>query len=448
VYLPHNTAQVQQTDKASRFVPNLWLGAGLFRQKSCWRDFNLELSDLIFMPAATPPDAVADQKEDSDTMRGIAILRAGVAGMALAAMTTACWAAKTLHVQKAPFGQTASGEAVQIYTLTNKHGIEARIMTYGGTIVSLKTPDRSGKLEDIVLGFDTLDPYLAGVPYFGATIGRYGNRIANGSFVLDGVTYQLPKNNGPNSLHGGDKGFDKRLWTAKPFETKQGPGLKLSYVSADGEEGYPGQLTAHVTYQLHSNNTLSIDYQATTTKPTVVNLTNHSYFNLSGSVKRDILGELLTINADKYTPVNATLIPTGELAAVAGTPFDFRKATAIGARIDADNEQIHFGPGYDHNWVLVKPKPGAMTTAAVLSDPESGRVMEIKTTEPGLQFYSGNFLDGKPSGQGTVFKHRTGLCLETQHFPDAPNEPTFPSTTLRPGHTYTSHTVLIFRTAK
>ena len=361
---------------------------------------------------------------------------------------TAAGGAALAHVQKAPFGHTAEGKSVDVYTLTNKNGVEARIMTYGATLVSLKVPDKNGHMGDVVLGFDKLDPYLAGVPYFGATIGRYGNRIAGGSFVLDGVAYQLPKNNGPNSLHGGDKGFDKRVWSAKPFETKKGPGLRLTYVSADGEEGYPGQLTAHVTFRLHSNNTLSIDYRATTTKPTVVNLTNHAYFNLTGDPQHDILGHLLTINADKFTPVDATLIPTGELAAVAGTPFDFRKATAIGARIDADNEQIKFGPGYDHNWVLVKPKPGAMTTAAVLSDPESGRVMEIKTTEPGLQFYSGNFLDGKPSGQGTVFNHRTGLCLETQHFPDSPNRPSFPSTTLRPGRTYTSHTVLIFRTAK
>jgi len=375
-------------------------------------------------------------------------LFAGVAGIALTAMATASWAAKTPHVQKAPFGQTASGEAVLIYTLTNKNGIEARIMTYGGTIVSLKTPDRNGKLQNIVLGFDTLDPYLAGVPYFGALIGRYGNRIANGSFELDGATYQLPKNNGPNSLHGGFKGFDKRVWSAKPFETKQGPGLKLTYVSADGEEGYPGQLTAHVTYQLHNDNSLSIEYAATTTKPTVVNLTNHSYFNLTGDPQHDILGHVLTINADRFTPVNATLIPTGELAPVAGTPFDFRTATAIGARIDADNEQIRFGPGYDHNWVLVKPKAGAMTTAALLSDPLSGRVVEVKTTEPGLQFYSGNFLDGRPPGQGTFFNHRTGLCLETQHFPDSPNQPAFPSTVLRPGHTYASHTVFIFRTEK
>jgi aldose 1-epimerase len=376
------------------------------------------------------------------------ILYAGVAGIALAAMTTACWAAKTPHVQQAPFGQTASGEAVQIYTLTNKHGIEARIMTYGGTLVSLKTPDRNGKLEDIVLGFDTLDPYLAGVPYYGATIGRFGNRIAGGKFTLDGAAYQLPTNNGPNSLHGGNQGFDKRVWTAKPFVNKQGPGLKLTYVSADGEEGYPGQLTTHVTYQLRNNNSLSIDYSATTTKPTVVNLTNHSYFNLSGDTDHSIVDEILTINADKFTPVDATLIPTGVLQPVAGTPFDLRKPTIIGMHINDDDQQIHYGPGYDHNWVLVKPKPGAMTTASVLSDPTSGRVLETKTTEPGLQFYTGNFQDGKPAGTGSVFKHRTGLTLEPQHFPDSPNQPSFPSTVLRPGHTYTSHTVFIFRMEK
>jgi aldose 1-epimerase len=321
-------------------------------------------------------------------------------------------------------------------------------MTYGATVVSLKTPDKDGKLQDIVLGFDRLGPYLAGVPYFGATIGRFGNRIADGRFTLDGVAYQLPKNNGPNSLHGGDKGFDKRVWSAEPVQAKQGPALRLTYVSADGEEGYPGKLTVHVTYQLRNDNALAIDYQATTTKPTVINLTNHSYFNLSGDMDRPILDEVLMINADKFTPVNATLIPTGVLQPVADTPFDFRKPTVIGTSIDADNEQIHFGPGYDHNWVLVKSKPGAMTTAAVLSDPISGRVLEVKTTEPGLQFYSGNFLDGQPAGKGTVFKHRTGLTLETQHYPDSPNEPSFPSTVLRPGQTYVSHTVYAFSTMK
>ena len=384
-------------------------------------------------------------------MLRIGISQAGLAGIAFAALATAGFAsaaAATPHIQRAPFGHTPNGQSVEIFTLTNKNGIEARIITYGGTVVSLKTRDRNGRLADVVLGFDKLDPYLAGVPYYGATIGRYANRIADGRFTLGGVAYQLPKNDGPNSLHGGSKGFDKRVWRAKPFETKQGPGLKLTYVSADGEEGYPGQLTAKVTYQLRNDDSLSIDYQATTTKPTVVNLTNHSYFNLSGDTDRDILGHTLMFNADRFTPVNAALIPTGELQPVAGTPFDFRAATAIGARINDDNEQLRFGRGYDHNWVLVKPKPGALTTAAVLCDPESGRVLEVKTTEPGVQFYTGNFMDGKPAGKGTVFKYRTGLVLETQHFPDSPNQPSFPSTLLRPGQAFRSHTVFIFRTMK
>ncbi len=376
------------------------------------------------------------------------ILGAGFAGIALTAMATACWAAKTPDVQEAPFGQTASGKAVQVYTLTNEHGIQARIMTYGGTLVSLKTPDRNGKLADIVLGFDSVKPYVEGVPYYGALIGRYANRIANGRFTLDGKTYQLPKNDGPNSLHGGDKGFDKRLWTAKPFETKEGPGLRLTYVSADGEEGYPGKLTTHVTYQLRNDNSLSIEYEATTTKPTPINLTNHSYFNLSGNPQNTILNDVLLINADKFTPINATMIPTGELQPVAGTPFDFRKPTVIGARINDNNEQLHYAHGYDDNWVLVKPHPDAMTTAAVLTDPGSGRVLEVKTTEPGIQFYTGNFQDGKPAGKGTVYNYRTGLTLETQHFPDSPNQPSFPSTILRPGQTFKSHTVFIFRTTK
>ncbi|HEY0282673.1 MAG TPA: aldose epimerase family protein [Rhizomicrobium sp.] len=381
----------------------------------------------------------------------IDVARAGVAGLtfAVAAMIASASAKDAAAMpQKAPFGHTADGKAVDIYTLNNKNGVEARIMTYGGTRVSLKVPDRDGHLGNVVLGFDTLEPYLAGVPYYGATIGRFGNRIAGGSFTLDGVAYQLPKNDGPNSLHGGTVGFDKRVWTAKPFVNTQGPGLKLTYVSADGEEGYPGQLTTHVSYQLRNDNSLSIDYRATTTKPTVVNLTNHSYFNLSGDPDHSIVDEILTINADTFTPVSATLIPTGVLEPVAGTPFDFRKPTVIGAHINDDNQQIHYGPGYDHNWVLVKPKPGAMTTAAMVSDPVSGRTLEVKTTEPGLQFYTGNFQDGKPAGTGTVFKYRTGFTMETQHFPDSPNQPSFPSTVLRPGHTFVSHTVFIFRTAK
>jgi aldose 1-epimerase len=389
------------------------------------------------------------KQRNEDKMPGKWSLGAGLAGAAL--MTMAGWATPASktdmpNVRQAPFGQTATGQKVDVFTLTNKNRLEAKIITFGGAIISLKVPDRTGKLENIVLGFDTLAPYLAGVPYFGAVIGRYGNRIANGKFTIGKTSYQLPLNDGPNSLHGGFKGFDKVVWQAAPFEDKKGPGLRLTYVSPDGDAGYPGKLTVHVTYHLTADNALSIDYQATTTKTTPVNLTNHSYFNLSGNSETSILDQKLTIKADTFTPVSNVLIPTGELKLVTDTPFDFRKATAIGARIEANDEQLNFGRGYDHNWVLVKPKAGAMTVAAILSDPASGREMEIRTTEPGLQFYSGNFLDGKAAGTGTVFKHRTGLCLETQHFPDSPNHANFPSTLLKPGQHYSSHTVLVFRT--
>lgn len=353
----------------------------------------------------------------------------------------------TPHVQQAPFGE-ADGTAIQIYTLTNKNGLEARIMTYGATLVSLKTPDRDGKLADIVLGFDSIDPYVAGVPYYGATIGRFGNRIADGRFTLGGKEYQLPQNDGANSLHGGTKGFDKRIWSAVPFENKQGPGLKLTYVSADGEAGYPGKLTVRVSYQLRSDNSLAIDYWAKTDKPTVINLTNHSYFNLSADFGHSIVDEIVTINANKFTPVNSVLIPTGELRSVEGTPFDFRKPTEIGARIDADDEQIRFAHGYDDNWVLNQPKPGAMVLAATVSDPVSGREVQTFTTEPGLQFYTGNFQNGKPAGAGSVFAYRTGLTLETQHFPDSPNQPAFPTTVLHPGKAFTSRTVFVFKAVK
>ncbi len=362
--------------------------------------------------------------------------------------TTALAAGAQAAITHAPFGKTADGKPIEVYTLTNAKGMEARIMTYGGTLVSLKAPDRKGQMADVVLGFDSAEPYVAGVPFYGALIGRYGNRIAGGKFTLDGKTYQLPLNDGKNSLHGGTKGFDKRLWTAEPVESKQGPALKLTYVSADGEEGYPGKLTVHVTYQLRNDNSLDLKYEATTDKPTVVNLTNHSYFNLSGDHDKPILDDVLQINADKFTPVDATLIPTGELKPVKGTPFDFTKPTVIGSRIDENDQQLKFAHGYDDNWVLNKPKAGVMTTAAVLTDPSTGRVLEVKTTEPGLQFYTGNFMDGKPAGKGTVYKHRTGLCLETQHFPDSPNHPNFPSTELKPGQTYKTETVFIFRTAK
>jgi aldose 1-epimerase len=352
-----------------------------------------------------------------------------------------------MAVQKAPFGKTADGKAVEIYTLTNKNGLEARIMTYGATLVSLEVPDRSGHLADVVLGFDSVSPYVTGVPFYGATIGRFANRIAGARFTLDGKAYDITKNDGPNSLHGG-RGFDKRLWTAAPFEDKQGPGIKLTYVSADGEEGYPGQVTVHVTYQLRNDNDLSVEYDAVTTKPTTINLTNHSYFNLSGNPEKTILDEKLMIAADKFTPVNATLIPTGELRSVKGTPFDFSKPTVIGTHINDDDEQVRFARGFDDNWVLNKSRPDAMTLAAVLSDPSTGRMMDIRTTEPGIQFYSGNFMDGKPAGKGTVFKYRTGLTLETQHYPDSPNQPKFPNTILRPGQTFHSRTDFIFKTTK
>lgn len=386
-------------------------------------------------------------------MSGKRILCAGIAGIAMAALAAGtAWAAakpaKTVHVQKAPFGKTAKGETVQIYTLTNKNGLEARIADYGGTLVSLKVPDKTGKLGNVVLGFDTVEPYIKGVPFFGALIGRYGNRIANGQFTLDGKTYTLAKNDGPNNLHGGVKGFDKVIWKAVPFEDAKGPGLKLTYVAADGEEGFPGQLTTHVTYQLTGDNALHITYEATTTKATPVNLTNHSYFNLTGNTDTPIADHELVLNADKFTPVSKVLIPTGELKDVSGTPFDFRKATKIGARIGNDDEQLKFAGGYDHNWVLNQAKPGEKTLAATLSEATSGRVMKVYTTEPGVQFYSGNFLDGKPAGTGTEFKHRTGLCLETQHFPDSPNQANFPSTILKPGQTYHTETVFAFSTEK
>ena len=350
-------------------------------------------------------------------------------------------------IDSAGFGRVGDMN-VQIYSLTLVHGVEARVMTYGATLVSLKTPDRAGQFKNIVLGFDSLDSYLAGVPYFGATVGRYANRIAGGRFALDGKNYQLPRNNGPNSLHGGDRGFDKRVWKAEPIETPPGPSLRLTYVSAAGEEGYPGELTAHVTYRLGDDDTLSIDFEATTTAPTPVNLANHAYFNLTGDPGRTILDQMLIINADRFTPVNSTLIPTGEMRAVAHTPFDFRTSQSIGSRIHEKDEQLRLGGGYDHNWVLNKTGGGSLTLAAVLTDPESGRSVEFRTTQPGLQFYSGNFLDGKPAGTGTVFSYRTGLCLETQHFPDSPNQPSFPSTILRPGETYSERTILTFRTTK
>jgi aldose 1-epimerase len=352
------------------------------------------------------------------------------------------------RMTETPFGNAADGQPLKLITLRNQSDIEIRISTYGGTILSLKTPDRAGASDDIVLGFDTMPPYFDQSPYFGCLIGRYCNRIAKGQFKLDGQTYKLATNNGPNHLHGGKVGWDKVVWTSEPFQNAGGVGVKLSYTSKDGEEGYPGTVAADVTYTLTDKNELVVDYHATTDKPTIINLTQHSYFNMAGAKANDILGHQLMINADRYTPVDATLIPTGELAPVDGTPFDFRTATTIGARINDANEQLKRGLGYDHNYV-VKRDGTALTLAARVVEPVTGRTMEITTTEPGIQFYSGNFLDGKITGKGgRVYGHRSGFCLETQHYPDSPNHPAFPTTTLRPGEEYRSKTVFTFGVAK
>ena len=332
-----------------------------------------------------------------------------------------------------------------MFTLTNPHGIEVRAMTYGAIITSIRTPDLNGTQADIVLGFDSLSGYLAGSPYFGAIVGRYANRIAGGRFTLDGVIYQLARNNGPNSLHGGDRGFDKVLWNAEPFQNDSAMGVTFRYESPDGEEGYPGTVRVQVIYTLTAANELSVDYEATTDKATPINLSQHTYWNLHGEGRGDILDHVLTLNASEFTPVDSTLIPTGLIASVAGMPFDFRRSTAIGARINESNEQLRFGKGYDHNWVIDRDSQGTLVLAARLEDPVSGRRLEISTTEPGVQFYTGNFLDGSLKGKGgRPYGHRTGLCLETQHFPDSPNHANFPSTILRPGQRYQSRTEFVF----
>jgi aldose 1-epimerase len=348
-------------------------------------------------------------------------------------------------MKKEPFGKTEDGQAVDLYTLSNKNGMEAAITNFGGIVVSLKVPDKTGKSDDVVLGYDQLDGYLTNKAYFGAIIGRYGNRIAHGKFVLNGTTYNIPKNDGDNALHGGLKGFNKRVWTAKDVSDAKGQALELTYLSKDGEEGFPGSLSCKVVYTLTDQNELRIDYSATTDKDTVVNLTNHTYFNLAGQGTSDILGHELMIRAERFTPVDATLIPTGELKVVTGTPFDFTKATAIGARINNDDEQLKVGKGYDHNWVLNSGGKGGLSLAAEAHDPKSGRVLQVLTDEPGVQFYSGNFLDGSITGKnGKVYNHRYGFCLETQHFPDSPNQPKFPSTVLKPGQHYKTTTVFKF----
>jgi aldose 1-epimerase len=349
-------------------------------------------------------------------------------------------------LSKEDFGRTAEGETVELYTLTNANGIEAKITTYGGIVVSLRVPDRKGALDDVVLGFETLDGYLKGHPYFGAIIGRYGNRIGKGRFVLNGVEYKLATNNGEHHLHGGVKGFDKVVWKAKPVTGRDKVGVELTYLSKDGEEGYPGNVSVKVVYTLTNNNELRVESVATTDKDTLVNLTYHSYFNLAGQGNGDILGHELVINADRFTPVDAGLVPTGELRSVRGTPFDFTLSTAIGARINQDEEQLKFGRGYDHNWVL-NGISGRLRLAARVFEPTTGRVLEVGTTEPGLQFYAGNFLDGSLTGKGgKVYGHRSGFCLEPQHFPDSPNKPGFPPTVLKKGKKYQTTTVYRFST--
>ena len=352
-----------------------------------------------------------------------------------------------------PFGSTPDGTAVERWTLTNGD-LTVRVLTYGGIVQSLEVPDERGDVDNVVLGFADLAGYVAHNnpgPYFGALIGRYGNRIAGGTFSLDGETYSLPQNNGPNTLHGGTQGFDTSVWTATPVGDDDVAALELTLVSPDGDMGFPGTLTTTVSYSLDDDERLSVHYEATTDAPTVVNLTNHTYWNLGGEGSGTIYDHELRIAASGYTPVDATLIPTGEIAPVAGTPFDFREPTAIGARIREDDQQLLFGQGYDHNWALDREDDGmregsdsedALEEAAVLEDPDTGRTLTVSTTEPGLQFYSGNFLDGTLVGtSGRIYRQSDGLALETQHFPDSPNQPQFPSTELLPGQTYDSTTV-------
>jgi aldose 1-epimerase len=346
-------------------------------------------------------------------------------------------------IKKESFGMLPDGTPVDLYTVTNSHGIEIRATNYGGIVVSLRVPDKKGNLDDIALGFDDLKGYLANTPYFGAIIGRYGNRIANGKFRLDGREYSLAKNNGPNSIHGGLNGFNKVVWHAEQFQTSAGVGLILTYTSKDGEEGYPGNLKTKVIYTLTDKNEWVIDYEAVTDKATPVNLTEHTYFNLAGEGKSDVLGHEMQLKASRFTPVDQNLIPTGELRAVKGTPLDFTQSTAIGARIDSDYEQLRLGHGYDHNFVVdAAAKNSDPVLAARVKDPTSGRVLEVYTTQPGIQFYTGNFLDGTITGKkGHVYKQHYGFCLETQHFPDSPNHPEFPTTILKPGQTYQSRTI-------
>jgi len=342
------------------------------------------------------------------------------------------------------FGLTGDGEPVTLYSFTNGSGLEVSIMNYGGIVTHLKVPDKDGVVEDVVLGFDRLADYEAGSPYFGALVGRYGNRIAQGKFTLNGTEYTLAKNNGENSLHGGLKGFDKVVWDAETFNSSDGAGLILKYLSKDMEEGFPGNLDVTVTYTIKTTNEIRIDYEATTDKPTIINLTQHSYFNLTGA-KRDILDHEVMIKSKDLVPVDAALIPTGEFMPVAGTPFDFNKPMKVGARIDQEHEQLKLGGGYDHCWVLDKSSQDALEWVVKMTEPQSGRVFELATADPGVQFYTGNFLDGSLTGKkGVVYEKRYGLCFEPEFFPDSPNQPDFPSVVLNPGEKYETTTIWRF----
>lgn len=375
-------------------------------------------------------------------MKNWKILALGVSAIALSAT-----AASAATATRAAFGALKDGTKVEAVILSNGAGVSAKIMTLGATLQSLVVPDKAGHKDDVVLGYDTAQEYLSRPNYFGASIGRYANRIAKGRFSLDGKAYTLETNDGPNSLHGGTKGFDKRMW--KIDSVSSGPDAKVvfSYVSADGEDGFPGQLKVTATYSLNEQNELKLEYRATTSKPTVLNLTNHSYFNLSGNDARDVMGDLVTLHAERMTPVDATLIPTGERRAVANTPFDFRTAHVVGTRIrDARDQQIRYGRGYDHNFII-DGAAGTLRPAAVVEEPVSGRVMELSTTAPGVQFYTGNFLDGTFFGKSQrAYRQGDAICLEPGVFPDSPNHPDFPTSRLNPGQTYVNTIVYKFRT--
>jgi aldose 1-epimerase len=390
-----------------------------------------------------PIDQPKHQTVKTNMIEWMLLFGAGACAIGLAGC--AALSSSAGKIDKDAFGVTPDGQSVDLYTLRNAKGAEATIMTYGGTVTSLKVPDRNGTIGDVVLGYDHLGGYITNSPFFGCLVGRYGNRIAKGRFTLDGTTYTLATNNPPNNLHGGPVGFDKRVWkVVKADVGPHGPRLELAYLSKDGEEGFPGNLEVTAAYTLTDDNALRVDYTARTDEATVCNLTQHSYFNLAG--KGDILGHIVWIDADTFTPVDSTLIPTGELRPVDGTPFDFRKPTPVGLRINNDDEQLKFGTGYDHNWVINKPMRKLGLMARVM-EPTSGRVMEVWSTEPGVQFYTGNSLDGSITGKGgRVYQRRNGLCFEPQHYPDSPNHPQFPSAELDPGQTYKNTIIYKFST--